>query len=108
MRRRSIAKVTDHAVVCWLERVAGFDIAALRAQIAGSAEIGIAHGAKAVVVAGGKLILGSTRGELVFVSPTDGSVSSTIELKAPISLQPVVANHMLYILDDKGRLTAFR
>jgi outer membrane protein assembly factor BamB len=60
------------------------------------------------VLAGGKLILGSTRGELVFVSPTDGSVSSTIELKAPISLQPVVANHMLYILDDKGRLTAFR
>ncbi|OSZ68338.1 pyrrolo-quinoline quinone [Sphingomonas sp. IBVSS2] len=60
------------------------------------------------VLAGGKLILGSTRGELVFVSPTDGSVSSTIELKAPISLQPVVVNNTLYILDDKGRLTAFR
>ena len=60
------------------------------------------------VLAGGKLILGSTRGELAFVSPADGSVSSTIELKAPISLQPVVVNNMLYILDDKGRLTAFR
>ena len=60
------------------------------------------------VLAGGKLILGNTRGELVFVSPTDGSISSTIDLKDPISLQPVVANNMLYILDDKGRLTAFR
>jgi len=60
------------------------------------------------VLAGGKLILGNTRGELVFVSPADGSISSTIELKDPISLQPVVANNILYILDDKGRLTAFK
>jgi outer membrane protein assembly factor BamB len=60
------------------------------------------------VLAGGKLVLGNTRGELVFVSPADGSISSTIELKDPISLQPVVANNTLYILDDKGRLTAFR
>lgn len=60
------------------------------------------------VLAGGKLILGNTHGELAFVSPTDGGISSTIDLKDPISLQPVVANNMLYILDDKGRLTAFR
>ncbi len=60
------------------------------------------------VLAGGKLILGNTRGELVFVSPTDGSISSTINLKDPISLQPVVVNNTLYVLDDKGRLTAFR
>lgn len=60
------------------------------------------------VLAGGKLILANTRGELVFVSPADGSISSTMELKDPISLQPVVANNTLYVLDDKGRLTAFR
>ncbi|WHU02847.1 MULTISPECIES: outer membrane protein assembly factor BamB family protein [unclassified Sphingomonas] len=60
------------------------------------------------VLAGGKLILGNTRGELVFVSPADGSISSTIDLKDPISLQPVVVNNTLYVLDEKGRLTAFR
>lgn len=60
------------------------------------------------VLAGGKLVLANTRGEIVFVSPADGSISSTIELKDPISLQPVVANNILYILDDKGRLTAFK
>jgi outer membrane protein assembly factor BamB len=60
------------------------------------------------VLAGGKLILANTHGEIAFVSPADGSVSSTIELKDPVSLQPVVANNTLYILDDKGRLTAFR
>ena len=36
------------------------------------------------------------------------AILSTIETKAPISLQPVVANNMLFILDDKGRLTAYR
>lgn len=60
------------------------------------------------VLAGGKLVLANTHGEIVFVSPADGSISSTIELKDPVSLQPVVANNILYILDDKGRLTAFK
>lgn len=57
MSRRPTVMVTDHAVVRWLERVAGFDITALRNQIAASAEIGLAHGAKTVVVSGGKLVL---------------------------------------------------
>jgi outer membrane protein assembly factor BamB len=60
------------------------------------------------VLAGGRLILGNSRGEIVSVSPKDGAVLSTMETKSPISLQPVVANNMLFILDDKGRLTAYR
>ncbi len=60
------------------------------------------------VLAGGKLILANTRGQIVFVSPADGSVTSTIETKDSISLQPVVANNTLYVLDDKGELTAYR
>jgi len=57
MTRRTPISVTDHAVVRWLERVEGFDVAALRRQIAASAAVGLAHGAAIVVVAGGKLIL---------------------------------------------------
>lgn len=60
------------------------------------------------VLAGGKLILGNSRGELIFASPADGSISSTLETKDGVSLQPIVANNMLYILDDKGRLSAYR
>lgn len=60
------------------------------------------------VLAGGRLILGNTEGEIVSVSYADGAVRSTIKHKAGISLQPVVANNMLYILDDKGQLTAYR
>ena len=60
------------------------------------------------VLAGGKLVLGNSEGQIVFASPTDGSVISTIDNKEAVTLQPVVANNTLYILDDKGRLTAFR
>ncbi len=55
--RRPTVQVTDHAVLRWLERVAGFDITALRDQIAASAEVGIHYGARTVVVSGGKLVL---------------------------------------------------
>jgi outer membrane protein assembly factor BamB len=60
------------------------------------------------VLAGNRLVLTSSRGQIVFASPTDGSVQTTIEHRTPISLPPIVANNTLYILDDEGRLTAFR
>lgn len=60
------------------------------------------------VLAGGRLILVSSEGDLVYANPVDGSVLTTQELGSGISLSPVVANNMLYILDDDGRLTAYR
>lgn len=60
------------------------------------------------VLAGGRLILVSTEGDLVYVNPVDGSILSSQEMDSSISLSPVVANNMLYILDDDGRLTAYR
>ncbi|MDT8758649.1 PQQ-like beta-propeller repeat protein [Sphingomonas psychrotolerans] len=60
------------------------------------------------VLAGGKLVLGNSEGEIVFASPTDGSVTSTLDTKESISLPLVVANNILYVLDDKGRLSAYR
>jgi len=60
------------------------------------------------VLAGGRLLLVSTRGDLVYADPSSGSIQSTTEIGKSISLSPVVANNMLYILADDGRLTAFR
>ena len=60
------------------------------------------------VLAGNRLVLVNTLGQIVFASPTDGSVQATLATRAPISLPPVVANDTLYILDDSGRLTAWR
>jgi outer membrane protein assembly factor BamB len=60
------------------------------------------------ILAGGRLVLVNSEGDIVSVSPTDGSVTATMETKGHVTLAPVVANNMLYLLDDKGRLTAYR
>ena len=60
------------------------------------------------VLAGNKLILVSTRGDMVQVSPTDGTIQQTIKVGEAMHLSPVVANNMLYLLDDSGRLTAWK
>jgi outer membrane protein assembly factor BamB len=60
------------------------------------------------VLAAGRLILASSEGTLINVDPTNGSFQSQTNIGAPVSLPPVVANSTLYILDDQGRLHAFR
>jgi outer membrane protein assembly factor BamB len=60
------------------------------------------------VLAGNRLILASSAGQIVNVSPQDGAIQSTLETKSTYSLPPVVANNTLYLLSDQGQLTAFR
>jgi outer membrane protein assembly factor BamB len=60
------------------------------------------------ILAGGRLIVTGSTGVVINIDPTTGSFQSQTNVGAPISLSPVVANSTLYILDDNGRLTAFR
>jgi len=60
------------------------------------------------VLAGGRLVLVSSLGQIAYVSPADGTIQSTVDAGTPMSLPPVVANNTLYLLDDSGRLTAYR
>jgi outer membrane protein assembly factor BamB len=60
------------------------------------------------VLAGGRLIVANSLGQLVNVSATDGAIQSTIDTRLPISLEPIVANNTLYILHDNGQLSAWR
>ena len=60
------------------------------------------------VLAGNRLVLTRTSGQMVFVDPRNGNLIGGTDIGAPISLPPVVANSTLYILDDDGRLHAFR
>ena len=60
------------------------------------------------VLAGGNLWIASTRGEVYKISVGEGSASLYRDLDTPVSLAPVVANDTLYILDDAGRIHAFR
>jgi outer membrane protein assembly factor BamB len=60
------------------------------------------------ILAGGRLIVGSSEGAIIFVEPDHGAVQGQTNLKVGVTLPPVVANNMLYVLDDDGRLHAFR
>lgn len=60
------------------------------------------------VLAGGRLVLASTNGDLLEASPTDGAIQSRRDIKEPVFLSPVVANNTLYLLDNSGRITAWR
>ena len=60
------------------------------------------------ILAGGRLIVSGTNGAIIFVNPDSGAVEGQTAVKSSISLAPVVANNTLYVLDDSGRLHAFR
>ncbi|WP_225204762.1 outer membrane protein assembly factor BamB family protein [Novosphingobium huizhouense] len=60
------------------------------------------------VLAGNRLWMANSRGEIETASVADGSVTKFADVKAPVSLAPIVANQTLYVLDDSGRITAFR
>ena len=60
------------------------------------------------VLAGNRLILLNSEGEIVTMSPADGSVTSTMEVKGNLTFAPVVANNTLYVLDEEGKITAYR
>ncbi len=60
------------------------------------------------ILAGGRLILAGSNGVLVNINPDNGSFQSQTNIGAGVSVPPVVAGGTLYILDDKGRLTAYR
>jgi outer membrane protein assembly factor BamB len=59
------------------------------------------------VLAGNKLWLTNSRGELTSVSPTDGAQGEVKDAGEGFSLPPVVANEGLYLLDQKGRLSGW-
>lgn len=60
------------------------------------------------VLAGNRLWIANTLGEVSTLDPTSGQVTPFTELKGSVSLAPVVANRTLYILDDSGRISAYR
>ena len=60
------------------------------------------------VLAGGNLVLVSSRGTLTFVDAASGSVGRTENLDEPFNLSPIVANNTLYLLNEDGRLSAWR
>ena len=60
------------------------------------------------VLAGGNLVLTSSKGGLLLASPQDGSTVAQVSAKRGGTLPPVVAGGTVYVLDAEGRLNAYR
>jgi outer membrane protein assembly factor BamB len=60
------------------------------------------------LLAGGRLIAVSSDGRMATVNPADGAIQSTSPISGPTRLSPLVANNHLYVMDDSGRITAWR
>jgi outer membrane protein assembly factor BamB len=60
------------------------------------------------LLAGGKLILVSTEGEMAYVNPADGKIISKRKIGEAMSLPPVAADGMLYVLTENGRIVAYK
>ncbi|CAO3406781.1 outer membrane protein assembly factor BamB family protein [Azospirillum largimobile] len=60
------------------------------------------------VMAGNRLWVAGSNGQLLGLSPSDGKVEVTRSLPTGSYLSPIVANNTLYVLCDNGTLVAFR
>lgn len=60
------------------------------------------------VLAGGRLVITNSHGAVWSVAPDEGAATEILDVGNDVSLAPIVANNILYILDDSGRISAFR
>jgi outer membrane protein assembly factor BamB len=58
------------------------------------------------VLAGNRLWLASSNGQLVAVDALSGNISTQSDLGTPVMITPVIAEGRLYVLTDKAKLIA--
>lgn len=60
------------------------------------------------VLAGNRLIVASSNGKLMEISPFDGNITSKKSISEDIFLRPAVANNSLFLLDNSGKLYIYK
>lgn len=60
------------------------------------------------ILAGGRLVLASSEGELVILDPLTGEQIGDRSLGGPVFIAPVIAEETIVVLTDEGRLIALR
>jgi outer membrane protein assembly factor BamB len=60
------------------------------------------------VLAGDRLLVAGTTGELLAISPYNGEIMGKVDMKGPVRLAPVVSNGTIYVLTDNGELIVLR
>lgn len=69
---------------------------------------GISYANYGPILAGGRVIVASTDGQLRFFSPQNGVLSASVPVPGGAASAPVVANQTLYVMGGDGQLHAFR
>ena len=60
------------------------------------------------MLAGDHLILVSTEGDIVKVSPQDGAILETKDVGSGFVVPPIVVDELIFVLSEKGKLVALR
>lgn len=60
------------------------------------------------ILAGGRLVVASSDGQVRFFNPTNGALAGAVALPGGAAAQPVVAGGVLYVVSAEGKLLAFR
>lgn len=60
------------------------------------------------LLAGNRLVLASSQGDVVLLNPRSGSVLKEMDLKSPIFVPPVISNETVYLLTDDAKLVALK
>jgi hypothetical protein len=84
--KKPLTRVTDHAMVRYFERVAGFDVDRLRREIGARVDAAARAGASAVVIDGRHYMIGSDdHGPIVttIIDPVPGSLVPARPPKGP-------------------------
>ncbi|MBK8196792.1 MAG: PQQ-binding-like beta-propeller repeat protein [Acidobacteria bacterium] len=58
------------------------------------------------IVASGRVVLVSSRGEVLAFSPADGTQTGSLKLKDTVYIEPIAAQGRLYVLTDDAKLIA--
>lgn len=60
------------------------------------------------VLAGGRLIMTGSNGDIVEADPDTGKILRVSRADGPVTVSPIVAGGVLYLLSDKGTLSAYK
>ena len=60
------------------------------------------------IMVGGNLVLASSHGEAILVSPTTGEVNKTIKLGSPVFIPPIAAGGSVYLVNNEAKLMVLR
>ena len=60
------------------------------------------------ILAGNRLIVASSKGEVMAIAPSDGSITLMYDVDKSVTVAPIVVDGTLIILDDSGKISAFR